>query len=243
MRRKIILLLYSMESLTATRLKELLGVSYGTLYYHLDFLKPFINQVGRGKYSLNEEGREVAERLRSELRIRQECVKPTSLTFFERVAASPTRYAPLAAASAGLYIFLSNITPVKPVLLFLVFSGEKTLFSPILSIVITLAYLTLVGKFLGKGGGGFGGLSVICLMSYASISIFLSSIFMLDLVGIWYEGLIPLLKYLFIAAHIAQLMVLSAGLTYSRGVSWEKGLVAALFLSYLSLLASSLNAF
>lgn len=242
-RRKIILLLYSGKGLTATRLKELLGISYGTLYYHLDFLKPLVDQVGRGRYVLNEGGREVAEALSRELGLRRERVKPFSLAFFEKVAASPLSYTPLAAISAGLYLFLSNILPVKSVLLFLVFPGENSLLSSILSMIVTLAYFASIGRLLGRGGGGFGGLSVICLISYSPIDIFLISIFALGVSGTHFQVLAPFFKHFFIAAHVAQLVFLAAGLTYSRGISWEKTLAIALLFSYLSLLASSLEIF
>lgn len=239
-RRKIILLLFR-EELTATRLKELLEISYGTLYYHLDFLKPLIDQVERGRYALNERGREVAERLRKELGIKREKGGPSPLVFFEKAAASPLRYSPLAAVSAGLYLFLSNIIPVKSVLLFLIFPGDYGLLSSIFSMGITLAYFNLIGKFLGRGSGGFGGLSVICLTSYVPVNIFLLSIFALNVFGAHSQVIVPFFRHFFIAAHIAQLVFLAAGLTYSRGISWEKTLTISLLFSYLSLLTSSLG--
>jgi len=243
-RRKIILLLDSRRELTAAQLKDLLDISYGTLYYHLDFLKPLVDQVGRGRYALNERGREIADRLRRELRIRSDVKgRPSPLAFFERVAASPFRYVPLGALAAGLYLFLSKVIPVKSVLLFLVFPGEHGFYSSLLSMIITLAYFASIGKVLGRGDGGFGGLSVICLMSYAPIDVFLLSILTLNAFGAGVQAMVPFFKFFFIAVHVIQLVILAAGLTYSRGISWEKTLTVSLFLSYLSLLASSSGIF
>lgn len=242
-RRKIILLLYSRGELTAAKLKDLLDISYGTLYYHLDFLKPLVDQVGRGRYALNERGLDVGKRLRKELELRRDKGRPSPLAFFERVVASPLRYVPLGILAAGLYLLLSKIIPVKSVLLFLIFPGERGLLSSILSMAIILVYFTLIGKFLGRGNGGFGGLSVICLMSYAPIDVFLLSILTLNIFGAQFQVIVPIFKFFFILVHVAQLVILAAGLTYSRGISWEKTLIISLFLSYLSLLASSIGIF
>ncbi len=242
-RRKIILLLDSRRELTAAQLKDILDISYGTLYYHLDFLKPLVDQVERGRYALNERGRGIAERLRRELGLRGERRTPSPLAFFERVAASPLRYVPLGVLAAGLYLLLSKIIPVKSVLLFLVFPGKQGLYSSLFSMGVTLIYFVLIGKFLGKGDGGFGGLSVICLMSYAPIDVFLLSILTLNVFGAQFQVVVPFFKFFFIAVHVIQLVILAAGLTYSRGISWEKTLTVSLFLSYLSLLASSSGIF
>jgi len=243
-RREIILLLHSRGELTATQLKRRLNVSYGTLYYHLDFLKPLIDQVGRGKYALNSRGARIAERLLEELGVRKELKeRPSILAFFEKVAASPIYYAPIGFFAAGLYLAASTLLPVKPVILFLTFSSDRGIYSPILSLLITLAYFMAIGKFLGKGEEGFGGLSAICLTSYIPVDIYLLLILASYNLGLRFDALSSIFKTLFIAAHVVQLIILAAGLTYSRGISWEKSLPIALFLSYISLLSSSLQVF
>jgi len=44
-RREIISLLYTRGELSATQLKLMLNVSYGTLYYHLDFLRDNLTSI------------------------------------------------------------------------------------------------------------------------------------------------------------------------------------------------------
>jgi len=118
-RREIILLLHSRGELTAAQLKNLLNISYGTLYYHLDFLSPLIMQVGRGRYILNDRGVRIAKRLLEEMgdeRIGRE--KP-SLGIFEKIAAHPIYFLPIGAISAGAAVIASAKLPLAFTILFL----------------------------------------------------------------------------------------------------------------------------
>jgi len=94
----------------------------------------------------------------------------------------------------------------------------------------------IVGKVLGVGEGGYGGLIFSCLISYLPIDLYLLAV---SVAGAMDAGLV-VFKAGFVIAHIAQLMIISAGLSYSRGIPWERSLLASLLLSYVSLLASRL---
>ena len=253
-RREIISLLYTRGEMNATQLKLLLDISYGTLYYHLDFLKPLITQVGRGRYRLNYRGVRVAERMLEEMSRHDEgpeewrkagMLSILTLTFLtERATASPPIYLAVGVAAAGFYLASVFLMPVKPVLLHLSFAGEGVnLILPVLSLGLTMAYFLIVGGFLSRRRGGFGGLAASVLLSYIPVDIYLAILMAVTHLGMVAGELIPLFQAGFIVAHVVQLIMLAGALTYSRGIGWERSLPAALLLSYLSLLASLYNLF
>jgi len=235
-RREIILLLHSRGELSAAQLKNLLNISYGTLYYHLAFLSPLIMQIGRGKYVLNDRGVRIAKKLLQEVRDQEGIRELPLLGFLGKIAARPITFIPLGILSAGAAIAASMKLPLTFTILFLTPSRNDLHFS-VISLAIVLVYVLLVGRVLGGGVGGLGGLITFCLISYLPMDVYLAVLVM----GSWAASSLRLLfKAGFILAHILQLMIISAGLTYSRGIPWEKSLLASLLLSYISLLASEL---
>ena len=248
-RREIIALLYTRGEMNATQLRLLLDISYGTLYYHLDFLKPLIAQVGRGRYRLNPRGMRVAERMLEEMaRASDESGdswgKPGALgaltltALVERATASPPHYIPAALVAAALYVSLTFYMPVKPIILHLIFSEEPSgVVLPLVSLVLTVGYFLLAGGVLSRRGG-VGGLLTSVLLSYIPVDVYLGVLMLLSRVGMLLEELTPIFQAGFVAAHVVQLVMLAGALTHSRGVGWERSLPAALLLSYLSLLVS-----
>jgi len=235
-RREIILLLHSRGELTAAQLKNLLNISYGTLYYHLDFLSPLIMQVGRGRYVLNDRGVRIAKRLLEEMGDERIGREQPSLGVFEKIAAHPIYFLPIGAISAGVAVIASAKLPLAFTILFLTPSENGFHFS-VISLAAVLVYVMIVGNVLGVGEGGYGGLISSCLISYLPIDLYLLAVSVAGAMG---AGLVVVFKAGFVIAHIAQLMIISAGLSYSRGVPWERSLLASLLLSYVSLLASRL---
>ncbi|MEM4295161.1 MAG: helix-turn-helix domain-containing protein, partial [Candidatus Caldarchaeum sp.] len=63
-RRQIITLLKENGPMAATDLKQLLGISVGTLYYHLEFMQPFVVKTSKRKYTLSEKGFRLVESMR-----------------------------------------------------------------------------------------------------------------------------------------------------------------------------------
>ena len=240
-RREIISLLYTRGELTATQLKLLLNISYGTLYYHLDFLKPLIDQVGRGRYRLNHNGILIAERMFKEIGAEDQVMerRPLPLGILERAAASPSRYALLGAMASALYLFMSNTLPIKPVLLHLKFQESGGLISATLSMFLVIVYFMVAGLIAGRRGG-FGGILTICLISYLPVDLYLLMLFSIDFFGLKLNPLTPLLQGGFIAVHLVQLVILAGALTHSKGLGWEKSLPISLLLSYISLLLSGI---
>jgi DNA-binding transcriptional ArsR family regulator len=63
-RREIISLLKENGSMAATDLKRMLGISVGTLYYHLEFMKPFVVKNPKRRYMLSEKGLRLVESMK-----------------------------------------------------------------------------------------------------------------------------------------------------------------------------------
>jgi len=238
-RREIISLLYTRGELSATQLKLLLNVSYGTLYYHLDFLKPLIIQVRRGRYRLSEKGVRVAERMLREMY--EGDSSRFSLSLFERMAASPAYYLPIGILAAITYASAPYILPVKSSILYLKFSNPGDSLSMVVSLGITLAYSMVVGALFCRGRGWILGVLCSTMASYIPIDVYLFMLLALEKIEVELLSVIPILQAGFVVVHLIQLLILAAGFTYSGGLGWEKSLPIALLLSYISLLTSYYN--
>ena len=235
-RREIISLLYTRGELSATQLKLMLNVSYGTLYYHLDFLKPLIVQVRRGRYRLSESGVKVAAKMLREMD--EGYSSKFSLSLFEKMAASPAYCLPIGILAAMTYASMSIILPVKSSILYLKFSNPGDILSTVTSLGITLIYFMAAGTLFCKGREWILGVISLTMISYIPIDVYLFMLLALEKIGIQLLSMIPILQAGFVIAHLIQLVILAAGLTYSGGLGWEKSLPIALLLSYISLLAS-----
>ena len=235
-RREIISLLYTRGELSATQLKIMLNVSYGTLYYHLDFLKPLIVQVRRGRYRLSESGVKVAVKMLREMD--EGYSSKFSLSLFEKMAASPAYCLPIGILAAITYASMSIILPVKSSILYLKFSNPGDILSTVTSLGITLIYFMAAGTLFCKGREWILGVISLTMISYIPIDVYLFMLLALEKIGIQLLSMIPILQAGFVIAHLIQLVILAAGLTYSGGLGWEKSLPIALLLSYISLLAS-----
>jgi len=240
-RREIISLLYTRGELSATQLKLMLNVSYGTLYYHLDFLKPLIVQVRRGRYRLSESGVKVAAKMLREMD--EGYSSKFSLSLFEKMAASPAYCLPIGILAAITYASMSIILPVKSSILYLKFSNPGDILSTVISLGITLIYFMAAGTLFCKGREWILGVISLTMISYIPIDVYLFMLLALERIGIQLLSMIPILQAGFVIAHLIQLVILAAGLTYSGGLGWEKSLPIALLLSYISLLASYYSLF
>jgi len=240
-RREIISLLYTRGELSATQLKIMLNVSYGTLYYHLDFLKPLIVQVRRGRYRLSESGVKVAAKMLREMD--EGYSSKFSLSLFEKMAASPAYCLPIGILAAITYASMSIILPVKSSILYLKFSNPGDILSTVTSLGITLIYFMAAGTLFCKGREWILGVISLTMISYIPIDVYLFMLLALEKIGIQLLSMIPILQAGFVIAHLIQLVILAAGLTYSGGLGWEKSLPIALLLSYISLLTSYYSLF
>jgi len=249
LRREILTLLYTRGEMSATQLKLLLNVSYGTLYYHLEFLKPLINQARRGRYVLNEKGLLIVEKMMRDMGAESKSPPSTSILrtlsmapLMENISNKPQRYLALGIIAIVTYVMLLYTMPLKMVILHVSFDpGSRSLTTSIVSLGIVLGYILLSGEILSPYSGGFGGLLVASLSSFIPIDIYLAFLLLLQYLDIQINSIILLLQLIFIIAHITQLVMISSALTHSRGIGWEKSLPASLILSYISMLALYYN--
>lgn len=191
---------------------------------------------------MNERGVKVAERLFEDSGItpprRYGFLDVVTLSaLVEKAVGRPFLFLPLAVFSAALYLSASYTLHLKPVLLHLVSSENTSLIQPFLSI-LTVSLIFMVAYALMRRGGSLGGVVVGILVSYLPVSIYLVVLMMLNLTGFLDASPVYLLQGGFAAAHILQLIMLAAALTYAGGVKWERSLLVSLAASYLGFLAS-----
>lgn len=249
LRREILTLLYTRGEMSATQLKLLLNVSYGTLYYHLEFLKPLINQARRGRYVLNEKGLLVVEKMIRDMGGESKTPPSTNIlrmlsmaSLMERISNKPSRYLSLGIPAILSYLILLYTMPLKMVLLHVSFNPSSEGFTvSVISLGIVLGYVLLSGEILSPYSGGVGGLLVASLSSLIPIDAYLAFILLLQYLNIQLDSTILFLQLLFIIAHVIQLVMISSALTHSKGIGWEKSLPTSLILSYVSILTAHYN--
>lgn len=249
LRREILTLLYTRGEMSATQLKLLLNVSYGTLYYHLEFLKPLVSQVRRGRYVLNEKGLLIVEKMMRDMGVESKTPPATSTTrilsmasLMEKISNKPSRYLALGVTFIVIFIVLLYTMPLKMVILHISLNPSGVgLTTSIISLGIALGYVLLSGEILSPYSGGFGGLLVGFFFSFIPIDAYLAFILLLQHLNIQISSITPLLQLIFIVAHLIQLVMIASALTHSRGIGWEKSLPASLILSYISILTLYYN--
>lgn len=239
-RRKILLTLQSRGELSASELKSITNVSYGTLYYHLDMMKPYIESSGRGRFRLNDNGRMLLRRLMDERVVEEPRIAEwwEMLTLGYLLTQDSRRLGGIAAIGATLLavaIYTSFKIDIYPVLLHFR-NGQPPLTSWPISLLALFSYLLAVYYLLRRDGGSPALLLFSASISYLPVAAYLLSIYIVT-------GLLKLrLDMLsaqvgFMVAHIWQLVILASVLTHSSGSGYSKTLPAMLFLSYISLAA------
>ena len=236
LRRTIIIHLYSNMEASAAELKSITGVSYGTLYYHLDALKPFLHVVGRGRFRLSDEGLRIARRLMEEKSLVARPEGPSAwealaLGFaFSRSGATTTTI--IGAILLLHAVLMSSILDLSPSIMHLR-SGFNAA-SWVISVALVMAYMLAAYSILRRGAGSARHVVSAVLLSYLPLALYLSIVSLAArLLGMSIPPLV--IQAGFIAAHVWQLAILAAGLTHATGSGYEKSIPVVLLLSYLSL--------
>jgi len=240
-RRRILLNLHSRGELSASELKSITNVSYGTLYYHLEMMKPFIESVGRGRFRLNENGRMLLRRLLDEKSVAEE---PRAAEWWEvltlgyLLSLDSRRLggiATIGAAALAITIYASFRTNVYPVLLHFR-SGQPPIYSWPASLSAMFGYLILTYYALKRDGGSPGLLLMSASTSYLPVAAYMAAIYLCtDLLKLQPDVFSA--QAGFMIAHLWQLIILASVLTHSTGSGYSKTLPAVLLYSYLSLAA------
>lgn len=239
-RRRILLSLQSRGELTASELKSITNVSYGTLYYHLDMMRPYIESAGRGRFRLNDNGRMLLRRLMDERVVEEPKVAEwwEMLTLGYLLTLDSGRLGGIAVMGATLLaiaIYVSFKIDVYPVLLHFR-NGRPPIISWPISLLALFGYLLVVFYLLRRDGSSPALLLFSASISYLPVAAYLSSIYIVNnLLRLQLD--MPSAQIGFMIAHIWQLVILASVLTHSSGSGYSKTLPAMLFLSYLSLAA------
>jgi len=253
-RREIIHLLDSNGEMAATEMRRRLKVSVGTLYYHLEFMQPFISQSGRRKYMLSERGRVLVSSMKLSDTLAEASVLGGRLTglnrvlsgfsmfpAFQKVEASGVWAIPVSLISGLLYILLSwRVLNVQFLLHFRGVSlAEQAVVVGAVNMLLVFGFYALAGLVAARRAGG-----ELTLLSSTPIAFTPANVFLAYLVLVASSGLVlhPLTAFvtngLFILAHVWQLSALSAALVAAKGISWERALVVSVVFSYISFTAS-----
>ncbi|MDJ0273068.1 MAG: helix-turn-helix domain-containing protein [Aigarchaeota archaeon] len=251
-RRQIITLLKENGSMAASDLKKLLGISVGTLYYHLEFMQPFVVKTDKRRYRLSEKGLRLVDSMKvSDFLAETSVSEPAGFRKYvyaftlnpllQRVQLTNTTLVPVSLASAMVYLLLSwrlsnsqlilHFRPVGFPELALLYAAGNLVF---------LIVLMLVAGFLTtfkKGGEALIAATVPLALTPSNLLLTVFAVLSgLGLLGNGWFGIVSFGVYVFF--HVWQMAALAAVLVSAKGVSWEKAVAAVVALSYISLFLS-----
>jgi len=246
-RRKIIELIGENDSLSYSELSKLVHSEPGTLYHHLNFLKPLIVQGDDKLYRLTEYGKMAYDLLKKSraytnmafsLRTDPKYIRCISLTFLAlKINKSPLNYvlaAPLLIGLIGLIMWFVGLTP--RVLFYtpgtyevymdigLMFASWITVFAS------TEIFFRVIGEKEGTLQNLIGSaFAFIPFISFALIYYGLTSL------GIYVNPIHSLLGLIILILHqFWYVAVESRVLHYAKKVPLDKAIIAALLPYYLS---------
>mgnify|MGYP003921238269 CR=1 FL=1 len=252
-RRDIINLLRINGEMAATDLKRILGISVGTLYYHLEFMEPFVTKNSRRKYVLSEKGWRLVESMRlsdvlAEASVAEEAplISRILTTFtlnplLSRILESPMMIFPVAVLSSLIYILLSWRVSNGQILLHFHFlpTPEYAALASGLNILLLVGFYVLAGLAVARRKGGEGTLAALIPISLTPSNLFLAFLILAAGLGLLENSIISQVSIvLYVATHVWQLGSLSSVLVSSKGIGWEKAIIPSIMLSYLSLMIS-----
>ncbi|MDW8062593.1 MAG: helix-turn-helix domain-containing protein [Candidatus Caldarchaeum sp.] len=251
-RRQIIKLLKENGSLAATDLKKFLGISVGTLYYHLEFMHPFVVKTDKRRYTLSEKGLRLVDSMKvSDFLAESSVAEPVGYKRFfyaftlnpllRKVQLSNATLVPVSMLSAMLYIILSWRLSNSQILvhfrqmpspeLAAVFAGGNLLF--------LILFMVLAGFLTSFRKGGEAVIAATVPIALTPTNLLMTYFVLLSGFGIINDS--PFAGsafWLYVFVHVWQMAALSAIIVTSKGVSWERAIAAVVVLSYISLFVS-----
>lgn len=255
-RRGIIRTLGENSELSFTELRKTFpDISVGTLYYHLDSLSQVVSQNVQKKYILTEEGKHLySEILRSEETmlpvtgsIRQQPSRTGALQFtalsrfFADVSLRPAKYifAPFiaflvmtlvsfASHSVQILFFFVRVSGV-PTYLFVTWSAGS-----IMGIFALLDALTLA---IFRRKGGETGLLIITSIGLTPLVIYpVASLLANASIGPAQFARSPLDALFMILSQGATVLLISAGMSYAKGLRMDRTAIVCLLAIYMNIL-------
>lgn len=249
-RRRIIEILGTQEKIGFKELRETLGLGVGTVYYHLDMLSAFLTQDKQRKYRLNDRGQAL-------YRILKDGNVPTRLeiseTFSHRTAkwlflspvfaktVKPLRVLPFAIAMLLFGAFGAAYAELEPALFFYL---KDSMYNAMTT--VALFFFCWIGLFLfaelltyllyrrvGSDLQLFACLGIAALPMaifpyvYVAMSIALPILSLADLD--------MTRQYVLIILQIWNLLLVSAALSFGKGIRLDKAFVISLTVMYLNI--------
>jgi len=248
-RRQIISLLKENGSMAATDLKKMLGISVGTLYYHLEFMKPFVVKNPKRRYMLSEKGLRLVESMKVSDYLAEASVGAVKgprrilLTLslnplLERVQLSNATLVPVGILSSLLYILLSwRISNSQLLLHFRQLpTAEAALIMSAFNLVLLIAFTMFLGFLTSLRLGGEALIAATLPIALTPSNIILTYFAVLSGLGLSETPLVAYITpYVYFGLHLWQMATIAAVLVSAKGVSWERAVMASIALSYLSL--------
>jgi Bacterial regulatory protein, arsR family. len=247
-RREIISLLKENGSMAATDLKRMLGISVGTLYYHLEFMKPFVVKNPKRRYMLSEKGLRLVESMKVSDYLAEASVGAVKgprrilLTLslnplLERVQLSNATLVPVGILSSLLYVVLSwRISNSQLLLHFRQLPTAEAAFIMSASTGSLIALTMFLGFLTSLRLGGEAAIAATLPIALTPSNIILTYFAVLSGLGLNENPLVAAITpYVYFGLHLWQMATIAAVLVSAKGVSWERAVIASIALSYLSL--------
>jgi DNA-binding transcriptional ArsR family regulator len=248
-RREIISLLKENGSMAATDLKRMLGISVGTLYYHIEFMKPFVVKNPKRRYMLSEKGLRLVESMKVSDYLAEASVGAVKgprrilLTLslnplLERVQLSNATLVPVGILSSLLYVLLSwRISNSQLLLHFRQLpTAEAAFIMSAFNLVLLIALTMFLGFLTSLRLGGEAAIATTLPIALTPSNIILTYFAVLSGLGLNENPLVAAITpYVYFGLHLWQMATIAAVLVSAKGVSWERAVIASIALSYLSL--------
>ncbi|MCS6769818.1 MAG: helix-turn-helix domain-containing protein [Candidatus Caldarchaeum sp.] len=252
-RRQIITLLKENGAMAATELKRFLGISVGTLYYHLEFMHPFVVKTSKRKYMLSDKGLRLVESMKvsdflAESSVggfqgpRRYLLMLTLNPLLDRVQMSRMTMVPVAFLTSILYVVLSWRLSNSQVLLHFrqMPTSEAALVVSALNIFVLMGLLMISGFIATLRLGGESSIALTLPIALTPSIILLTYFALTSGFGITGDSLFnSATSWVYLVLHVWQMAAVSAVLVSAKGVSWERAVIASAALSYISLFVSS----
>ncbi len=251
-RRQIITLLKENGSMSASDLKRVLGISVGTLYYHLEFMQPFVVKTDKRRYRLSEKGLRLVDSMKvSDFLAETSVAEPMGLKRYvyaftlnpllRRVQLTHSTLVPVSLISAIVYMLLSWRVSNSQIILHFrpVGSPELALLYAAGNMGLLILLMLGIGFLMSFKKGGEMLIAATVPLALTPSNLLLTLFAVLSGFGLLGNGWFGAVSYgVYVFFHVWQLAALAAVLVSAKGVSWEKAVAAVIALSYISLFIS-----
>ncbi len=234
-RRKIIIFIGEKGSVRFTELKNHIGISVGSLYYHLDILGELVTQTPDKRYTLSEEGRE-AYQLLTEKNL--EVPKRSFITsflynimlshFIVKLSEKRSLRYPIIILLFVLYFYLPYMANITPEGFFYISTNGYYLSYSLLTWFLIYLISDILSSSLFKRWG------VGHLLLFELTILPLSVLYTIPSILVLFNFVIN--EYVFLIFQTWSLIIFGFIIAYTKGLKVERGLLITLALLYINLI-------